>query len=178
MAEAKPQYVNLGCFFGLFQVTANASQIGITSEYIVTTEALKRGYNVLQPVGGFLSYDLVLDIKSVLIKVQVKTAHFSKTRRAFLAATGRHVNNKYRSGFEKYANGDFDFAAVVHKDLPIYIVPFSDFVQTSSFAISLSRDGKNEVFAEAWHLIEEFASNAQRFEQSAFNPHLSEFDSL
>lgn len=160
-------------------MTANASQIGITSEYIVTTEALKRGYNVLQPVGGFLSYDLVLDIKSVLIKVQVKTAHFSKTRRAFLAATGRHVNNKYRSGFEKYTNGDFDFAAVVHKDLPIYIVPFFDFIQTYSFTISLNRNGKNEVFAEAWHLLEEFAaSKADWCQPPAFNPAAERFNSF
>lgn len=160
-------------------MTANASQIGITSEYIVTTEALKRGYHVLQPVGGFLSYDLVLDIKSVLIKVQVKTAHFSKTRRAFLAATGRHVNNKYRSGFEKYTNGDFDFAAVVHKDLPIYIVPFSDFIQTSSFSISLNRNGKNEVFAEAWRLLEEFAaSKVDWCQPPAFNPAAERFNSF
>lgn len=159
-------------------MTANASQIGITSEYIVTTEALKRGYNVLQPVGGFLAYDLVLDIKSVLIKVQVKTAHFAKKRRVFISSTRRQVNNKYRSGPERYMNGDFDFAAVVHKDLPIYIVPFSDFIQSSSFTISLNRNGKNEVFAEAWHLLEEFASKTDRRQCPAFNPVNERFNSF
>lgn len=158
-------------------MTANASQIGITSEYIVTTEALKRGYNVLHPVGGFLSYDLVLDVKSTLIKIQVKTAYL-KSKQSICCRAERNINNRYRNGSEKYENGDFDFAAVVYKDLPIYIIPFLDFTQSTFFSIQLNENGKNTRFTNAWNLIEEFASKAQRFEQSAFNPHFSEFDSL
>ena len=160
-------------------MTANASHIGITSEYIVTTEALKRGYNVLQPVGGFLAYDLVLDIQSVLVKVQVKTAHLIKKNRYISCLSSRQVNNKYRSGSEKYVVGDFDFAAVICKDFPIYIVPFFKFTQSKTFIVPLSGNGKNGVFVNAWNLIEEFAaSKAHWCERLAFNPVTEEFDPL
>lgn len=157
-------------------MTANASLIGITSEFVVTTESLKRGYNVLHPVGGFLAYDLVLDINKILIKVQVKTA--SKNGKRFCCTTCRMINNKYRSGQEKYNIGDFDFAAVVVKDTSIFLVPFTVFTASSSFNIPVVGGGKNEQYRSAWHLLEEFASNADRCRHPAFNPVNERFNSF
>lgn len=130
-------------------MTSNASHIGITSEYVVMTESLKRGFNVLQPAGGFLSYDLVIDVLGRLVKIQVKTIG---SRSNYCPST-RQINNKYRSGDESYKVGDFDFAFCVSgKDL--FIVPFEVFTSKKNFYVSK----KNEKFRNAWHLVEEFVS--------------------
>lgn len=162
-------------------MTANASQIGITSEYIVTTEALKRGYNILQPVGNYLPYDFAIDIDGMIIKMQVKTLRRQKSRKRdrvdqYCCLATRTIYNHGKRSIVKYKRGDFDFAAIVLRNEGIFIVPFEIFTKKNTFVVGPTK--KREEFCFAWHLLEEFASNAQRFEQSAFNPHLSEFDSL
>jgi NADH dehydrogenase/NADH:ubiquinone oxidoreductase subunit G len=45
---------------------------GDIAEQAVVLQALKRGWGVLRPVGDRLPYDLVFDIGSRLVKIQVK----------------------------------------------------------------------------------------------------------
>ncbi len=46
------------------------------AESAVVTEFLKKGFSVLKPVGDRLSYDLGIDVKGKLIRIQVKSAWF------------------------------------------------------------------------------------------------------
>ena len=155
---------------------SNACRIGVVSEYQVALEASMRGLGVLHPIGNYHPYDLVLDVNGSLIKVQVKTLRSYKAD--YRCATRKSYNNKNRAGFEPYSPGDFDFAICLRQEIGLFIIPFYEFTSVNNFCVPSSGKGKNEKYRNAWHLLEEFASNAQRFEQSAFNPHLSEFDSL
>ena len=49
------------------------------AESTVITELLKRGFNVLKPIGDRLPYDLAIDINGKLLRIQVKSAWFSRS---------------------------------------------------------------------------------------------------
>lgn len=163
-------------------MTLNASRIGSAAEFAVAVSAMEYGFSVSQPLGCYAHYDLIIDVKGVLIKIQVKSL-FIETKGegrqpGLRCSCTRNIKQraKYRERV-KYSSNDFDFAACYHKQSKeIFIVPFDIFTMGKTF-FSLSQK-RQDLYREAWHLLEEFASNAQRFEQSAFNPHLSEFDSL
>ncbi|MBU1006833.1 MAG: hypothetical protein KKH08_04490 [Candidatus Omnitrophica bacterium] len=48
------------------------------AESAVTTELLKRGFNVLKPFGDRLPYDLAVDLDGRLIKIQVKISRIQR----------------------------------------------------------------------------------------------------
>jgi len=47
---------------------------GDLAEQAAVLEALRRGWEVLRPVGDRLSYDLVFDVDGALARIQVKAA--------------------------------------------------------------------------------------------------------
>ncbi|MBL7650403.1 MAG: endonuclease, partial [Candidatus Hydrogenedentes bacterium] len=53
---------------------------GDIAEQAAVLQALKRGWEVLQPIGDRMPYDLVFEVDEVFIKVQVKSAWFDKQR--------------------------------------------------------------------------------------------------
>jgi len=54
------------------------------TELAVAKELLERCFNVLKPIGDRLAYDLAVDLKNTLIRIQIKAAwynyHYSITK--------------------------------------------------------------------------------------------------
>ena len=126
-------------------------------ESAVITELLKRGFNVLKPVGDRLPYDLAIDVKGKLIRIQVKSAWFY---RGAYKVDARITKTNRRRMIRKYYNEtDFDFAIIYIQDLDIfYIMPQAIFSSYKS-EISLvettkrQRNPKSAWYRENWDLL-------------------------
>lgn len=161
----------------------NSSSIGSAAEFAVAVSAMEYGFSVSQPLGCYAHYDLIMDVKGVLIKMQVKSL-FNESK-----GPGRQLglrcpcSRNIKQGTKrqekiKYSLNDFDFAACYHRQSrEIFIVPFDIFTVGKTF-FSLSQK-RQDLYRNAWHLLEEFvALKADRRQQSAFNPINERFDSF
>jgi hypothetical protein len=121
------------------------------------TELLKRGFNVLRPVGDRLPYDLAIDINGKLIRIQVKSAWFY---RGAYKVDARMTKTNRREMVRKYYNkNDFDFAIIYIQDLNIfYIMPqgiFSGYKSEISLVETKKRQRKpkSTEYRENWKLL-------------------------
>jgi hypothetical protein len=131
------------------------------AESAVTTELLKRGFNVLKPVGDRLAYDVALDINGKLIRIQVKSAWYNKKDDAYVVDVRRTKTNRRRMVRKKYEDGDFDFAVVYIGNLEMfYVLPnevFNSFESSISFVDGNKRQRlpKSAEYKERWDLIQD-----------------------
>ena len=127
------------------------------AESAVITELLKRGFNVLKPVGDRLPYDLAIDVSGKLIRIQVKSAWFYKG--AYKVDTRITKTNRRRMIRKYYNKNDFDFAIIYIQDLNIfYIMPqpvFSSYKSEISLVetIKRQRKPKSAEYRENWKLL-------------------------
>ncbi|HFA47711.1 MAG TPA: endonuclease [Bacteroidetes bacterium] len=132
---------------------------GDIAEQQVVLYALKNGWGALNPIGDRLPYDLVLDIKGVLIKVQVKSAWFDAKRQNYVVDNRSTKTNRRKMIRAKYSPADFDFAVIYIDDLDIfYIFPCEVFISYAS-EIHLvesekrQRKPKSAKYRNAWDLV-------------------------
>ena len=128
------------------------------AESIVLTELLKRGFNVLRPVGDRLAYDLAVDVNGKLIRLQVKHAWFNEQDKAHIVDVRRTKTNRRQMLRKKYADDDFDFAVVYVDKHIFYIIPskvFNSFASTITFVEDTKRQRapKSIEYRERWDLI-------------------------
>jgi hypothetical protein len=90
----------------------DTKQKGDIAEQAAILHALKRGWGVLKTVGDWLPYDLVLDVKGALVKVQVKSAWYHESAASFVADNRRTKTNRRVMVRSRYKETDFDFALV------------------------------------------------------------------
>jgi hypothetical protein len=134
--------------------------VGDISEQTIILESLKRGYGVLKPIGDRLPYDLALDVKGRILKVQSKTAYFSELASRFVVNTTRSCTNRKVYLAKPYEDGDFDFClAVVSGTSVVYVLPWNFFKQYARcILINEGEPGQraldSEQFRNAWHLLE------------------------
>ena len=83
---------------------------GDIAEQQAVLHDLKRGWGVLKPIGDRPPYDLVFDVKGLLIKVQVKAARFDEDRGNYVVDNRRTRTNRRVMVREPYNNSDFEFA--------------------------------------------------------------------
>ena len=67
----------------------NTKQKGDIAEQAVVLHALKLGFGVLKPLGDRIPYDLVFDVKGVLVKIQVKSAWFDTKKENYVVDNRR-----------------------------------------------------------------------------------------
>ncbi len=127
------------------------------AESVVVTELLKRGFNVLKPVGDRLPYDLAIDISGKLLRIQVKSAWFY---RGAYKVDARMTKTNRREMIRKYYNkNDFDFAIIYIQDLNVfYIIPqfiFSSYKSEISLVEAMKRQRKprSAKYRENWDLL-------------------------
>ena len=133
-----------------------AKRKGATYDALFTSEALSRGLNVLQAVGDYLPYDLVVENQhGVLIKVQVKgTSHKQKGK-----------NNTYHMTVGKADGGgskrklsteDADvLAAYAVLDKTWYHIPLEHLKGiTVHFRPTEKSSAQYEVWKEAWNVYQ------------------------
>ena len=136
---------------------------GDIAEQAAVLQALKRGWEVLQPIGDRMPYDLVFEVDEVFIKVQVKSAWFDKQRGNYVVDNRRTKTNRRRMVRAKYDPSDFDFALVYLEDLDLfYVFPVNVFVSYASDihlveADKRQRKPRSAEYRDAWHLILQWA---------------------
>lgn len=137
-------------------MTDNSSRIGSAAELAVATQAMHRGFDVAQPFGMYSKYDLIVDVNDVLIKLQVKSLSKRSKEGILTCCSKRTIRNRNVYGTAAYRSQDFDFAACYFRPTQeIFIVPFDVFTSVIYFSLSKTRQ---DLYREAWHLLEEFAA--------------------
>ena len=127
------------------------------AEAAVITALLKRSFKVLKPVGDRLPYDLALDLKGKLLKIQVKSAWYYNGN--YTVDTRRTKTNRRYMVRSLYDDKDFDFAILYIDRLnTFYVMPISVFSAYKS-GISLvenekrQRKPKSATYRERWDLL-------------------------
>ncbi|MDD5692217.1 MAG: group I intron-associated PD-(D/E)XK endonuclease [Candidatus Omnitrophica bacterium] len=129
------------------------------AESAVTTELLKRGFSVLQPVGDRLAYDLGADLQGRLLRIQVKSAWFNAKDNCYIVDGRRTKTNRRRMIRKRYSTDDFDFAIIYLADLHVfYVMPiavFSSYGSTVTLIESTKRQRrpKSAEYRERWDLL-------------------------
>jgi hypothetical protein len=129
------------------------------AESAVTTELLKRGFRVLQPMGDRLAYDLAVDLQGRLLRIQVKSAWFSAEAKCYIVDARRTKTNRRRMLRKRYTADDFDFAIIYLADLGVfYVIPitvFSSYESTVTFIETdkRQRKPKSAEYRERWDLL-------------------------
>lgn len=129
------------------------------AESAVTTELLKRGFRVLQPVGDRLAYDLGVDLHGRLLRIQVKSAWFDAKAKCYVVDARRTKTNRRRMLRQRYGADDFDFTIICLADLHVfYVMPvsvFSGYESTVTFVETdkRQRKPKSAEFRERWELL-------------------------
>ncbi len=145
---------------------------GDIAEQAAILKALKLGWGVLKPIGDRLPYDLVFDINSILVKVQVKSAWYYEPGSVYLVDNRRTQTNRRVMKRSRYANADFEFALVYLERLDLfYVFPSAVF---NAFASSISliesdkrqRKPRSTAYREAWELISNWAVQRETFGRS------------
>jgi len=96
----------------------NTKQIGTVAEAKVKANLLAKGFNVAEPEGDYLPFDLVVITKDLrMYKVQVKSGKIKKSGSVNL----KLIRNRYEKGRYKhdirYEEGDVDIFALYVFDL-------------------------------------------------------------
>jgi len=127
------------------------------AESAVITALLRRGFTVLKPIGDRLPYDLALDIKGKLLRIQVKSAWYYNG--SYTVDTRRTKTNRRRMLRMRYGDDDFDFAIIYIDRLnAFYVMPVSIFAAFKS-GISLietekrQRKPRSSMYRERWDLL-------------------------
>lgn len=129
------------------------------AESAVVTELLKRGFNVLRPLGDRLPYDLAVDLHGRSVRIQVKSAWFNAKDKCYVVDARRTKTNRRRMLRKHYDKDDFDFAIVYIADLNVfYIMPVSVFscyrsTITLVEADKRQRKPKSANYRERWDLL-------------------------
>ena len=103
------------------------------AEAAVVTELLKQGFKVLKPVGDRLPYDLAVDLGGSLVRIQVKSAWYEKSKDIYTVDSRRTKTNRRQMLRSSYSEADFDFAILyVAEHHLFYVMPVSVFIKYKS----------------------------------------------
>ncbi len=136
---------------------------GDIAEQAAVLYALKQGWGVLKPVGDRLAYDLVFEVESKFVKIQVKSAWFYEKVGNYVVDNRRTKTNRRQMVREQYQTIDFDFALVYIEDLNLfYVFPVDVFISFGSEIHFVEADKRQRKpasasYREAWELITQWA---------------------
>jgi hypothetical protein len=129
------------------------------AESAVTTELLKKGFRVLQPIGDRLAYDLGVDLNGRLLRIQVKGAWLNAKTKCYMVDSRRTKTNRRHMLRQRYGSDDFDFAIIYLADLHVfYVMPvsvFSGYENTVTFVETEKRQRKpkSAQYRQRWDLL-------------------------
>lgn len=138
----------------------STKQNGDIAEQRVVYELLKRGYDVLRPVGDRLRYDVAIDRGGRLIRLQVKLAWKAETWGTYCVDIRRHQTNRVNYKFTRYQPNDFDILVAWIRELDVFFLLPSEVACSFASSISLpTQDGartrsRTTPWREAWHVLE------------------------
>ncbi len=142
----------------------STKQKGDVAEHRVITECLRRGMNVLRPIGDRLQYDLAVERSGHLVRIQVKCAWPAQGPRA-----GSHLVDIRRGNVRRgratpeYTLESFEVLIAWLPDLDVFYVFPIAFVCAVGSSITMKEvvpadapgpKPRSPIYREAWHLIE------------------------
>lgn len=129
---------------------------GIASELAAAAWFVEQGWIVSRPLSDFYEYDLVIDDKKAIRRVQVKTAYWDTSKKRFLVScVTSHIRGNHRRTNKKYANNSFDILCAVEKATnAVYVIPKSQVVGRRS--ITLYPNGKPATVGERYDDFEQY----------------------
>lgn len=136
---------------------------GDIAEIATALSAMRKGWNVLQPIGDRLPYDLVIEAAGTFIKIQVKAAWRCDKSKCWKVDNRRTKTNRRVMKREGYSAKDFDFAVVYLIEVDVfYVMPVEVFVSYGgpiSFieGAKRQRTPRADKYRDAWDLITTFA---------------------
>ena len=140
---------------------------GDVAEQAAILHALKRGWGVLKPIGDRLSYDLVFDVKGILVRIQVKCAWFDEPLGNYVVDNRRTKTNRRVMLREVYTSSDFDFALAYLPDRDLfYVFPVDVFISYASEvhlveADKRQRKPRSAIYRDAWDQILQWAAQKE-----------------
>jgi hypothetical protein len=118
----------------------------------VAAELLKRGYKVLKPIGDRLPYDLAIDLKAELVRIQIKTAW--RRKNVHIVDSRRTQTNRRIMKRSLYSTTDFDFAVLyVLETDEFYIMPVEVFCSYKSEITLKHKSCRASSFLNCWNLL-------------------------
>lgn len=102
---------------------------GLVTELQCQLYFTKMGYNVSVPLGEDCRYDFIIDVDSILIRVQVKTCKIDKNR--ILIPTRSSRSNTKENKTIKYDKEEIDYFATFYNDV-CYLIPVEQCSSTKS----------------------------------------------
>lgn len=134
---------------------------GDIAETSVIAKCVKLGYKVCIPVGDRFTYDLILDVNSRLLKIQIKSAYIAYDGSIKCGGARRTLTNRTITKYKTYKKGDFDFVIIYNPhNEDYYIVPEDTYLASSS-EFNLVPSGKQrqikgnpEQYKNNWKLLE------------------------
>ncbi len=143
----------------------NTKAKGDIAEQAAILNALQYGWGVAKPVGDRFPYDLIFDIKGVLVKIQVKHTWFDLASGNYVLDTRRTKTNRRVMVRDRYQSSDFDFALAYIADVNLFYVLPIDIFNSYRSAIHFVEVEKQQqkprsvVYRNAWHLISQWATH-------------------
>jgi len=138
----------------------DTKRLGEMAEAAFLSKATTLGFGVSKPWGDSERYDFIVDVKSRIFRVQVKSAHsVSKC-----SGGGYHIDGGRTRYRDSYTSDEIDMlvAYIVPEDV-WYIFPPAAFGTMGGINISTrgKRTTKFEPYREAWHIFQETISKSQ-----------------
>lgn len=130
----------------------NSRDPGVVAEMLFAVAAIKHGAFASKPLGDTAQYDIVVDFKGKLSRVQVKATDAKPTKTGSYHVPLRCCNGI--AGRRYYTSADTDFVAIYLKPRDRwYIIPIA--AVRSSVSIPRNGSGSFVLYEEAWHLLKE-----------------------
>jgi hypothetical protein len=137
-------------------------QKGAIAEQAIAWEAIKRGLGVSLPLGDE-RYDLILDLRTRLLRVQCKWA----SRMGEVIAARLYTSRRNRAGLvnRRYEPGEFDVFGLYCPDGDrCYLLPADDFVAYRQVSLRLTPSRNNQLLKIRWARDYEFGATLSRLQ--------------
>jgi len=120
----------------IIQNQSKELNLGRAGEYLVLADLLLKGFQAYD-TGQGVSYDVVVDYKNILIRLQVKTTQkIRKIKQRSNPIYFFHLKRSGKNGNKFYQQGMFDgFALVALDRKEIFYLLFDEKIKTSSICI-------------------------------------------
>ncbi len=145
----------------------NTKLKGDIAEQAFVLQCLKKGWGVSIPIGDRLPYDLIIDLKNTLLRIQVKSAWYDSKKENYVVDNRRTKTNRKTMVRSSYNVTDFDFAVLYIEDLDVfYIMPSEVFISYGSEihlveTTKRQRKPKAAIYRDAWKMIEQRAASEE-----------------
>lgn len=102
------------------------NQKGLITEMQVMLRLVEMGYDVSQPLNTDSKYDCILDVNGLLLKIQIKTAHYHPTTKDSIEIKCRSTTTTQNHRKQSvYTSKEIDYFATFWEN-ELYLIPVGE----------------------------------------------------